>query len=390
MSIISSSPSSPPGLHLSVCDLFNRLSGFGSLLILDIRPREAYNTSHIPRALNVSINQEIIDQQCDLISISNQLSFSDKRAFNLRQRQTVILYNENDAVPNENVQYLSDLLQEEGRVNSVYKLAGGYEAFHSKYPFLSCPVLDSRPHQHIAPFPWYPNEIIEDFIFLGSHVDAENDKHLDKLGINCILNVSAEVENLFPDKYEYLRFNIADEEEVQISRNFQQAFDLLDQCKSNNGKVLVHCHQGVSRSATIIVAYLMYSHGYTLKESYDRVKARRKQIMPNIGFWKQLAAYEQSLYQSKQSKENGEESSLSFQSTLALCVNMEELIKEKLQKLQLNNKAESKAEDREEEEEQEEEAEEEQAAEEESASGYNSEVVHSSANPSHESSVIEN
>merc|ERR1719273_2383739 len=60
--------------------------------------------------------------------------------------------------------------------------------------------------------------------------------------------------------------------------------------------MLVHCHQGVSRSATVVMAYIMKSQKKTLKETLDFVRARRKQVMPNIGFWKQLSTFEKTLF----------------------------------------------------------------------------------------------
>ncbi|KAI2643985.1 Dual specificity phosphatase 29 [Labeo rohita] len=52
-------------------------------------------------------------------------------------------------------------------------------------------------------------------------------------------------------------------------------------------KVLVHCRQGVSRSSTLFLAYLMIHHDMTVEDAIDRV-IRERQIQPNIGFLNQL------------------------------------------------------------------------------------------------------
>ena len=48
--------------------------------------------------------------------------------------------------------------------------------------------------------------------------------------------------------------------------------------------MLVHCSQGVSRSVTLVVAYLMWKLGKTYYEVFETVKAVRGVASPNIGF----------------------------------------------------------------------------------------------------------
>ncbi|KAL3907898.1 MAG: hypothetical protein SGPRY_010007 [Prymnesium sp.] len=59
--------------------------------------------------------------------------------------------------------------------------------------------------------------------------------------------------------------------------------------------VLVHCHSGVSRSAAIVLAYLMSTFGITLREALRVVRDARPSVSPNAGFEKQLVRYEMSL-----------------------------------------------------------------------------------------------
>jgi len=69
--------------------------------------------------------------------------------------------------------------------------------------------------------------------------------------------------------------------------------------------VLVHCRAGVSRSATIVVAYVMKSKGWTLKESLSFVKKQRAIISPNHGFLSQLVLYEKLLFNGSTSLDSG-------------------------------------------------------------------------------------
>uniref|UniRef100_A0A672GP83 Dual specificity protein phosphatase n=1 Tax=Salarias fasciatus TaxID=181472 RepID=A0A672GP83_SALFA len=64
---------------------------------------------------------------------------------------------------------------------------------------------------------------------------------------------------------------------------------------AGKSRVLVHCAVGVSRSATLVLAYLMIHHHYTLLEAINKVKEHRW-IFPNRGFLKQLCALEMKLH----------------------------------------------------------------------------------------------
>uniref|UniRef100_A0A8D2ISM1 protein-tyrosine-phosphatase n=1 Tax=Varanus komodoensis TaxID=61221 RepID=A0A8D2ISM1_VARKO len=65
-----------------------------------------------------------------------------------------------------------------------------------------------------------------------------------------------------------------------------------DAVKSSGGRVLLHCQAGVSRSATICLAYLIQSRRVRLEEAFDFVKQRRGVISPNFGFMGQLLQFE--------------------------------------------------------------------------------------------------
>lgn len=67
---------------------------------------------------------------------------------------------------------------------------------------------------------------------------------------------------------------------------------LADSVKNSGGRVLVHCQAGISRSATICLAYLIQSHRVRLDEAFDFVKQRRGVISPNFSFMGQLLQFE--------------------------------------------------------------------------------------------------
>lgn len=67
---------------------------------------------------------------------------------------------------------------------------------------------------------------------------------------------------------------------------------LADSVKNSGGRVLVHCQAGISRSATICLAYLIQSRRVRLDEAFDFVKQRRGVISPNFSFMGQLLQFE--------------------------------------------------------------------------------------------------
>ena len=70
---------------------------------------------------------------------------------------------------------------------------------------------------------------------------------------------------------------------------------LTDEVQSKGGRVFVHCHAGISRSATVCIAYLMQQKQMTLNDAYSFVKSKRPIISPNLHFMGQLMVYQQNL-----------------------------------------------------------------------------------------------
>ena len=62
-----------------------------------------------------------------------------------------------------------------------------------------------------------------------------------------------------------------------------------------NEKVLVHCWAGASRSATIVIAYIMWKYKTSVEDAINYVLQKRTQILPNSGFQKQLKIFEKLL-----------------------------------------------------------------------------------------------
>lgn len=100
----------------------------------------------------------------------------------------------------------------------------------------------------------------------------------------------------------WLHVPLDDDYREDISQYFLQVIQFIDQARKE-GPVLVHCAGGISRSPTLVTAYLMWEHGWTRKEALEYVIARRKIVDPNDGFMDQLLAFEGVLAKLREQKD---------------------------------------------------------------------------------------
>lgn len=137
--------------------------------------------------------------------------------------------------------------------------------------------------------------ILDKKLILGSKEDACNKKFIEENNINIIFNISNDIKNYFPDKAKYLNIKIED----SISENLLKIFDTYTDIINNELKmgniVFIHCSRGKSRSASFIIAYLIKYNNMDLDTAYNFVKGKRD-ISPNIKFFKQLSDYEYNIY----------------------------------------------------------------------------------------------
>ncbi|KAM7015241.1 dual specificity protein phosphatase 22-A isoform 1-T1 [Tautogolabrus adspersus] len=132
---------------------------------------------------------------------------------------------------------------------------------------------------------------VVDGLYLGNIRDAENRESLSKNGITHILSVYNNAKPVFEDKT-YLCIHAADASSQNLLQHFKECISFIHECRLNGGSCLVHCLAGVSRSTTMVVAYLMTVTHYSWEECLSAVKAVRSFVGPNYGFQQQLQEYQ--------------------------------------------------------------------------------------------------
>ncbi|XP_066588242.1 protein phosphatase Slingshot isoform X2 [Prorops nasuta] len=136
-----------------------------------------------------------------------------------------------------------------------------------------------------------PTEIF-DHVYLGSEWNASNLEELQKNGVRHILNVTREIDNFFPGMFTYLNVRVYDDEKTDLLKHWDDTFKYITKAKKEGSKVLVHCKMGVSRSASVVIAYAMKAYNWDFSQAWKHVKDKRNCIKPNNSFLLQLETYQ--------------------------------------------------------------------------------------------------
>ncbi|XP_035661240.1 dual specificity protein phosphatase 4-like isoform X6 [Branchiostoma floridae] len=142
------------------------------------------------------------------------------------------------------------------------------------------------------------NEVFPN-IYIGDQDSSENCSRLRSLGIRHVLNAAygswcrRTVQEYKDTGIRFLGIEADDCESYQMHPYFHKAADFIE-TGCTQGKVLVHCAVGFSRSPTLVVAYLMLYHRMSAQEALRTIRAKRM-IGPNRGFLRQLADFNNKL-----------------------------------------------------------------------------------------------
>ncbi|XP_026170977.1 dual specificity phosphatase DUPD1-like [Mastacembelus armatus] len=148
-------------------------------------------------------------------------------------------------------------------------------------------------------------------VYIGDEDTAKDKYSLRRLGITHILNAAEGTWNSVdtgPSYYsdmDIIYYGVVAEDvpTFNLSQYFFSAAQFIEKTLSNpQNKLLVHCVMGRSRSATLFLAYLMICEKMTVVEAIEHVKKRRR-IIPNWGFLKQLRELDTHLLEKRDSTE---------------------------------------------------------------------------------------
>jgi len=187
------------------------------------------------------------------------------------------------------------------KIRESYIVLDCATGFFSRYPYMAN-HMQSDAIVTVIQTPTFssfecdlPHDILDARLFLGSFNQTEKYELVKDLKITHILNMTTECDNIHEDKgIKYMKVSILDEDDKNIHDHFQDAYQFIHDALTEdvNNNVLVHCAMGKSRSATIIIMYLMKKFSWGFEKAFAFVKRKRDAICPNDGFVQRLQEFE--------------------------------------------------------------------------------------------------
>mmetsp|Transcript_4160 Transcript_4160/g.13165 ORF Transcript_4160/g.13165 Transcript_4160/m.13165 type:complete len:199 (-) Transcript_4160:464-1060(-) len=146
--------------------------------------------------------------------------------------------------------------------------------------------------------------IISEGIFLSGSASLQDPVGLQNLSISHCINCAAgDLESLRFKGIDVLELPLRDAADggavAAMAEALGPAVEYIRVAREGGGAVLVHCLAGVSRSATVVVAYLMQAEGWGLEAAFSHVVGKRPRVLPNPGFMKCLVGWEEALWRQK-------------------------------------------------------------------------------------------
>ncbi len=162
------------------------------------------------------------------------------------------------------------------------------------FPEIKSPTTPSRIEIHIF------DEIIPN-LWLG---ELLSEQELIENKFTHVLSIYDKLPN-FIDSSDFITkwINIKDSCSENISEYFEECSEFIHNALRSGGKIYVHCQMGISRSSSIVIAYIMQygicpneERKFTFYDALEYVGRKRHVICPNLGFNLALQQYEKELF----------------------------------------------------------------------------------------------
>lgn len=120
---------------------------------------------------------------------------------------------------------------------------------------------------------------INEHIYIGAYHAAMDLEYRNEPMITHILNCTCDCHSGLKN-FQIRQLNIHDGYSI-TPEDLEFAFRSIDEALGSGGKILVHCHAGISRSTGIVCGYLMKKAGFSWDEALEIVRRGRPQAFPH-------------------------------------------------------------------------------------------------------------
>ncbi|BGP08415.1 Dual specificity protein phosphatase 1 [Rhodotorula toruloides] len=128
-------------------------------------------------------------------------------------------------------------------------------------------------------------------LWIGDYNASQDHNLLKERNISCIVSGMRQEYAAAPG-IDLHRVSVDDTDSTNILEHFVPTADFIDAALRKGQNVLVHCQAGVSRSTTLLAAYLMRNHGLNVEQAVERIRSVRPQVEPSEFFMMQLELFE--------------------------------------------------------------------------------------------------
>lgn len=131
-------------------------------------------------------------------------------------------------------------------------------------------------------------------LWIGSEQDSRNTTAAARQGVGLIVNCTRNIPTKVPGVRHYrVPVHDAEDESGTLQAHLLTVVPLIDEHLRRGEAVLVHCYAGVSRSASVVAAFLMYREGLSARQAIARIRRLKPEtFQPAANFMAALEAWQ--------------------------------------------------------------------------------------------------
>lgn len=119
---------------------------------------------------------------------------------------------------------------------------------------------------------------IDNHLWIGTVYNAHDKDFLEKHGITHVLSCAKEFDKpSFPVVHHQLEIT-DDKADCKTREQFIEGAATIDKWIQGNHTIIVHCHAGVSRSVSVVMAYYILYRGYSYDKAFSILKRKRPKM----------------------------------------------------------------------------------------------------------------